>query len=247
MTGVAEGKGLLDLEAPVSKYLGEGWSKSSPKQENGITVTHLLSMSSGLSESTEYAGPAGEVWMYNTPAYSRLFGVLEAATGKQLNDLTSEWLTSRVGMRDSKWWDRPFAINAANRIGFTTSARDLARFGLMILAGGEWDVDDLLGNPTYLSRALSPSQSINESYGYLWWLNGGKTVGGGRNNTKMRPGPLIPAAPDDLVAEHGALNRKCYVVPSLRLVVTRLGDDPPVKDRFNQEFWTRLMRAVPGS
>ena len=136
LTGVAEGKGLLDREAPVSKYLGEGWSKSSPKQENGITVTHLLSMSSGLSESTEYAGPAGEVWMYNTPAYSRLFGVLEAATGKQLNDLTSEWLTSRVGMRDSKWWDRPFAINAANRIGFTTSARDLARFGLMILAGG---------------------------------------------------------------------------------------------------------------
>ena len=246
LAGVAEGNRQLDLEAPVSQYLSEGWSKASPEQEAAITVRLLLSMASGLSEGLEYAGPAGEVWMYNTPAYSQMVGVLEAVTGKELNQLTSEWITSKIGMRDSKWWDRPWAPQV-NTIGFTTSARDLARFGLLILANGKWGDVDLLGNPTYLDRALSASTAINESYGYLWWLNGGKTLGGGRNNTKTRPGPLIPAAPDDLVAAQGALNRKCYVAPSLGLVVTRLGDNPPAGGSFNQELWTRLMKAVPTS
>ena len=246
LAGVAEGKGQLDLAAPVSTYLSEGWSKASPEQEAAISVRLLLSMASGLSEGLEFAGPAGEVWMYNTPAYSKMGAVLEAATGKELNQLTSDWITSKTGMGDSKWWDRPWAgAGAGNTIGFITSARDLARFGLMILAGGEWAGEDLLGNPTYLGRALSASTTMNESYGYLWWLNGGKTLGGGRNNTTSRPGPLIPAAPDDLVAAQGALNRKCYVVPSLGLVVTRLGDNPPAAGKFNQEFWTRLMKAVP--
>jgi len=37
-------------------------------------------------------------------------------------------------------------------------------------------------------------------------------------------GPLIPTAPPDLVAALGAVDRKLYVVPSLGLVVTRLGN-----------------------
>ncbi|RPF81025.1 MAG: class C beta-lactamase-related serine hydrolase [Verrucomicrobia bacterium TMED71] len=247
LAGVAEGKGLIDLQEPVSKYLGEGWSKSSPEQEIAITVKHLLSMSTGLSESLEHMGDADKIWMYNTPAYSQSIGVLEVATSENLNDLTAKWLTTQIGMHDSKWWDRPWTnSSASSSVGFTTSALDLARFGLMILAEGKWNDEDLLGNPTFIRRALSPSQSINESYGYLWWLNGGETVGGGRNNTKMRRGPLIPSAPKDLVAAQGLLNRKCYVVPSLALVVSRLGDEPPVGRNFNEKFWGMLIKASRG-
>jgi hypothetical protein len=56
-------------------------------------------------------------------------------------------------------------------------------------------------------------------------------------------GPMIPSAPDDLVAAQGALGRKCYIVPSMRLVVTRLGDDPG--EAFNETFWAKLMKAAP--
>jgi hypothetical protein len=54
---------------------------------------------------------------------------------------------------------------------------------------------------------------------------------------------MIPSAPDDLVAMQGALGRKCYVVPSMNLVVVRLGDEPG--QTFNEEFWALLMKAAP--
>ena len=49
----------------------------------------------------------GELYMYNTPAYSRTVTVLERVTGMDVNAYTSQWLTSRIGMQDSGWWTRP--------------------------------------------------------------------------------------------------------------------------------------------
>ena len=48
--------------------------------------------------------------------------------------------------------------DAANTIGFATTARDLARFGLLVLAQGSWNGRDLLQNAGYLGRMLKPSQ-----------------------------------------------------------------------------------------
>ncbi|TFG42287.1 MAG: hypothetical protein E4H48_04825 [Syntrophobacterales bacterium] len=42
-------------------------------------------------------------------------------------------------MADSKWKRRGSSeLQLINGFGFTTTARDLARFGLMTLAGGTW-------------------------------------------------------------------------------------------------------------
>ncbi len=246
LAGVAEAKGRLDLEAPVSQYIGQGWSKASAEQEQQIKVRHLLSMASGLSEDHSYQDPAGEVWMYNTPVYSNMVQVLESVTGLTLDEYTSAWLTSRIGMKDSRWLERAWYEPGidANRYGFATSARDLARFGLLILASGHWAGEDLLENPTYLERALSPSQQGNTSYGYLWWLNGGGNFVSGRNNSNQIKGPMFSSAPDDMVAALGVLGRKCYVVPSLDLVVTRLGDNPHDED-FSNGLFEHLMKAAP--
>ncbi len=58
---------------------------------------------------------------------------------------------------------------------------------------------------------------------------------------------LIPAAPADLVAAQGARDRKLYVVPSLNLVVSRLGDNGSRDgSSFNDALWERLIRAATG-
>jgi CubicO group peptidase (beta-lactamase class C family) len=249
LAGVARGKGLLDFEAPVSKYLGAGWSKASPELEAAITVRHVLGMTSGLKMDGSYEAPPGTRWLYNTPIYARTVQIVEKASGLTVDEYTRRWLTDPLGMSDSRWTPRPWvdepgAIAAGsaegNTIGFSTSARDLARFGLMILAGGRWKGEDVFGDPRYLAEAFSSSQQHNPSYGLLWWLNGkAKRPQGGR----IVDGPLIPSAPPDLVAAQGALGRKVYVVPSLDLVVTRLGDEPA--KNFNDELWRRLMAAAP--
>lgn len=244
LAAVAEEKGFLDSSAPVDRYLGEGWSKAPREREAAITVRHLMSMTSGLNDALDFQQPAGTVWRYNTGAYSRMVGVLEKAAGRGIHEITREWLTSPIRMSDTKWVPRRFAasMDAANSIGLATTSRDLARFGLMILAKGTWDGRKLLKDRELLKNALVPSQELNPSYGLLWWLNGQESVVRGARG-RGRAGSMIPSAPDDLVAAQGALGRKCYVVPSLGLVVTRLGDEPG--EDFNEEFWTLLMKAAP--
>ena len=244
LAGVAEGRGQLDLSAPVDRYLGPGWSKADRPAESAITVRHLMTMTSGLTDSLTYLQYAGDAWRYNTGAYSRMIGVIEKATGTDIQTFTHDVLTAPAGMTDSRWLPRPWSAgnDAANAIGLATTGRDLARFGLLILAQGKWDGTDLLRNRDYLAQMLTPSQDLNPSYGLLWWLNGQRRFQLAGAATSQ-PGSLIPAAPGDLVAAQGALDRKCYVVPSLGLVVTRLGDQ--TGEAFNNEFWKLLMKAVP--
>jgi CubicO group peptidase (beta-lactamase class C family) len=242
LTGMARERGLIEIEKPASEYLGKGWSKASPEQEAKITVRHLLTMTSGLTDALAYQAPAGSRWRYNSTAYSRTRDAIAKGSGKSANDFTRKWLTSRIGMNDSSWAQRPGAVRdpQQNQLGFATTARDLARLGLLVLARGDWNGETILKDEAFLKEILSPSQKLNPSYGYLWWLNGQKTPAQGRRKARNS---MIPNAPNDLVAANGALGRKLWVVPSLDLIVTRLGDTP--RQGFDNQFWRLMMEAAP--
>ncbi len=249
LSAVAIEQGLLDRETPVSTYLGAGWSKSPADSEKEILAQHLLSMSSGLTDSLEYEAPAGQHWYYNTYAYSQLIKVLARVSQKEPNAYTEEWLTGRLGMKDSRWVIRPGVTEAGNPYGFGTTARDLARMGLLVLAGGSWQGEPIIPS-SYLGEALQSSQPMNPAYGLLWWVNG-QDGWQDWDHKGLKPGSFIPTAPDDLVAARGIGDHKLYVVPSLDLVVTRLGStakfqqEQPKVQFFDREFWRRLMTAVP--
>ncbi len=245
LVGIAQQKGLLKLSDPVHQHLGTGWSQATPEQESAITLRHLITMTSGLNVRLKYVAPAGTKWAYNTTAYSRSLTVVAKAAEMTANDVTREWLTGPLGMDDSKWVDRRLPVNstiAANRFGFATSARDLARFGLLMLANGNWRNEVILSDQDYLKAATSPSQKLNPSYGYLWWLNGQKFA---LRGTRRAMGSLLPAAPKDLFSAQGALGRRCSISPSRQLVMVRIGDSPEKagEPKFDQEFWRLLMKV----
>lgn len=243
LIGMAQERQLLRLDDPISQYLGAGWSKASPEQEKLISIAHLLSMSSGLKDDLSFDATAGTTWYYNTPAYHMLMRVVEAAAGKNRDALTREWFTDKLGMVNSGWTARPWA-SADIAVGFSTTARELARFGLMIQAGGRWREETLLGDSAYLSQMLAPSQSMNPAYGYLWWLNGQPFSRAAGAGAPRHEGFLIKAAPADLVAMQGALDRKLYIIPSLGLVIARLGSTGEADNiSFNDAFWEALLSA----
>lgn len=239
LAGIAQEKGLLKLDDPVSRYLGPGWSKATRDQEAKITLRHLLSMSSGLNARLRYAAPPATKWQYNNAAYARCLMVIAAAAKMSNNELTERWLTGPLNMQDTRWVKRP-GLGGGNPVGLATTARDLARFGHMVLAHGQWNDKPVLGDRDYLKASLSPSQKMNPAYGYLWWLNGHKAV---RPISRPTNRWLAPDAPKDMVAALGKLGRKCYVIPSLDLVVTRLGDNPEAS--FDDTFWKKLLAGAP--
>jgi CubicO group peptidase (beta-lactamase class C family) len=249
LTGVAQEDGSLRITDCVADHLGAGWSQAPPEAESRISIRHLLTMTSGLDDRLRYVADAGTRWYYNTPAYYRTKGVIEQATGMSMNDYTRAKLWNRIGMQDSLWFGDLFGSPPAQQ--HRTSARDMARFGLMVLAGGAWAGQDIISDKTYLSDMLGSSQELNPAYGYLWWLNGKDRFVLPGLASRTGDGSFIPAAPADMVCALGAGDKKIYVVPSLNLVVTRHGeaagmDRAEAVSSFDNQLWQKLMAAHAG-
>ena len=178
LIAIAAERSLLTFNDPVSKHLDQGWSQSAPKEEAAITIWHLLTMTSGLGDDMSYVAPPGTVWRYNVgPAWHQLKPLLEAASEQTLQDLTDEWLAEPLGMEESIWIERP-GMNYLNGRPFEallTSARDLARFGNMILNKGTLAGRQILKTES-ITELLTPSQELNRAYGLLWWLNGQRPI-----------------------------------------------------------------------
>lgn len=127
---------------------------------------------------------------------------------------------------------------------FYSRTRDMARFGLLILNKGVWNTDTLMRDTAYFNAMVNTSQQLNKSYGYLWWLNGK-----GQYILPTLPlsftGDIVPSAPDDMIAALGKNDQKIYVVPSMDMVVVRLGNTGGGFENavsvFDNELWARIM------
>lgn len=252
LAGIAQEQGLLDIGRPASDWLGTGWSAEPAEKERLITVRHLLTMTSGTDDQWRYVADAGATWYYNNPAYHLAKRVLERATGTPIEEYTSAQLAGPIGLSDTSWQVRPRMLmpDGVPMTGLRMSTRDMARVGLLVLAGGDWDGAPVLTDTAYLRDSLSTSQPFNFSYGYLWWLNGKASHMLPGPSPAVREGALVPAAPPDMVAAMGANDNRIYIVPSLGLVVARQGrfafERAAARSRIDNELWMRLMGAAPG-
>lgn len=244
---ISEGK--LSLDTSVTAILGAGWSRATTG-ESDITVRHLLSMASGLNDSLQFVVAPGSKFYYNNPAYYQLFAVLSQVSGATVPQLAASRIFTPIGMT------RALAIENTDTgepgYVFASSARDFARFGLLLQAGGRWNGTTVLSDSSALVQGRTYSGTDNLSYGWLWWLNGGashRTPGPYLLPTNA--GPLIPSAPADLVAALGLDDKKLYMVPSRDLIIVRLGDRAPIAgagspeagSSFDNELWLRLSAA----
>jgi len=226
LTGIAQEKGLVNINNPVSGYLGNGWSSAPVAKESVITLRHLLTMTSGFddkpaspcdNESTDisclqYLTDTGQRWAYHTGAYQQLAGVLTAVSGANINSFTNSNIGNKIGMT-GLWFNGVYY----------SKTRSMARFGLLALNKGVWANDTLLHDTNYWNSMVNTSQPYNQSYGYLWWLNG-KTSFMSPGLQFVFNGSLIPKAPADMFAALGKNDQKIYVVPSQNLVVVRTGE-----------------------
>jgi CubicO group peptidase (beta-lactamase class C family) len=252
LTGVAQEEGWLSIEDPTNDYLGDGWTNAPPEKEDLITVWHQLTMTTGLDDGVadvdcttpdclQYLTDAGTRWAYHNGPYTLTQSVIEQATGQTINQFTFSRLNSKTGM-SGIWLPLGFISTHVSK------PRDMARFGSLMLNDGVWDGETVLADQDYLEAMRTPSQSINEAYGYLWWLNGQDTYQLPQTQITFN-GSIIPAAPADLYAGLGKNDQKLYIVPSLDLVVVRMGDAAggvPLLSlsSFDNQLWEKLMAVI---
>ncbi len=246
LTGIAQEEGFLNINNPAAMYMGSAWTSLLPIQEDQITVKHQLTMTTGLDDGVpdhfctdpsclSFKANAGTRWAYHNAPYTLIDSVIEMATGQNFNTYFNQRIRNKIGMGGA------FLKVGYNRIYFS-NARSMARFGLLMLAKGKWNNTTILGDSAYFNAMIKPSQTLNKSYGYLWWLNGKETfmVPGSQ---LVLPGPLFPDAPAEAVAGLGANGQFLNMVPSENLVWIRMGNSPissEVPYLLNNEIWKKL-------
>ena len=236
VVGVLQQDGTLKLDDKVSDYLGEGWSQS-PSTEGDITIRHLLTMTSGLNEELKWISAPGETWRYCHAAFDKLHKVIEKATDISYGRNFEKLLFEPIGMHQHSWYGTDLHA----------SARDIARYGLLILNKGSWNDQKLIQDDGYFSDMLSTSQPMQKAYGYLWWLNG-KEDWYDDELKVTNEGPIASTLPSDAVLAKGKRDQRIYIVPGLDIVVIRQGGDTGLPEigegSFDVEFWKRMMSAI---
>ena len=247
-TGIAQQEGLLTINNKASAYLGPGWTNMPLEKENLITVRHLLTMTSGIDDTKQlvikpnltYVADAGTRWAYGN-VFQKLFSIVEEASSKEVETYFNEKLKNKIGM-DGHWnFGTIFTI-------YHSTARSMARFGLLALNKGKWKNEQIINEP-FFTESISTSQDINPSYGYLWWLNG-KSKFMIPNLQTVFPGALIPNAPVDMYAAMGAADQRIYVIPGKKMVIVRMGEasDPDNPEfavsGFDNELWEKINAVI---
>ena len=206
-------------------------------------------MNSGLNDAAgddvsptnlQYVADAGTRWAYHN-VYVKLQDVVAQATGQTWNNYFNTKLRDKIGMSTNGGW-----IPNGDLSVYWSNTRSMARFGLLALANGNWNGTQII-NSTYLNNATNTSQTINQAYGYLWWLNGKSSYHLPQTQLQFN-GSIIPSAPSDMYCALGKNDQKIYVVPSKKLVIIRMGEVADgvnfALSDFDEVLWQKINAVI---
>ena len=171
---VASRSTRLSDEDPVT-----GWIP--PAELGGINpkarLAHVLAM---VSTNKDLAPGKKGAWSYDTAGnreINRLAGVMDRAIAAEPErfpgasnavEFAQKELFAPLGMRASTWTGGQIAGN------LTTSVRDMARLGQLVLQRGRWQGRQLI-DEEFLYRMTHPAfEDVNTGYGYLTYVNAAK-------------------------------------------------------------------------
>ncbi|NVJ85194.1 MAG: serine hydrolase [Algoriphagus sp.] len=249
LIGIAEEEKLLKRNDRTQKYLGKGWTAMSSKQEKAIRLIHHLTMTTGLNDqgvdlddpdpsSLTFLAKPGSRWSYHNAPYTLLKNVLEVASGQSFETYFKEKIGDPIGM--GGFWQR----TGKNHV-FYSNARSMARFGLLLLAQGQWEGKQLV-NRSFIREMTSSSQGLNPSYGFLTWLNGQSFFKLPAVQRQIE-GALVPSAPKDMFQAMGRNGQFLMVVPSENLVIVRMGahsDTSLIPYLLIRDIWDRFAPVI---
>ncbi len=178
---LSDGK-IDSLNTPVYKFYPE-W-KQGKKQL--ITVRELMNHTSGLQNvpiTTKEIYPSkdfiqlalcaglsndpGTHFAYNNKAVNLLAGIINKASGQQMDVYLENNLFKDMGITDITWQKDP-AGNPEAMAGFEVKPMDLLKLGELVLNHGQWKGKQLISK-NWIDSLTVQSQPLTKTCGLLWW------------------------------------------------------------------------------
>lgn len=237
VVGRAVTLGRLGLDDPIGAHL-PGLSP----QHGAITVRHLLNQTSGLrfawandlNDATHFDSAAralqrpfeaapGEQHVYAQTTVTALVAVVEAAVGEDFQQFADREVFGPIGIERSQWrWQRDGSGRTQGFAFLDMSPLAFGRLGSLLLADGHWRGAQLI-DPSFIDQGRVGSDA-DPGYGFLWRTNAGER----HRQSSYAPDDWLdrrwmPAAPVDTYGMSGMFEQNVFVVPSLDMVVVRMG------------------------
>jgi CubicO group peptidase (beta-lactamase class C family) len=235
------------LASPGESRLFSAWDGD---DRSGITLEALLRMSSGLAFDETYAPgsdatrmlflshsassvplvqplvhPPGTYFAYSSGTTNMLSKLFIERVGGSLQhgvDYLHREFLAPLSLAHTILEPDPGGVFVGSSYIYAT-ARDWARMGQLLLAGGELNGRRLFSGD-WVERAVRPNSSGNDPrYGYQLWLNSGGSE------------PRWAGLPADAYAMLGNRSQVVMMVPSAGAIIVRLGwsaADYPVAQKF---------------
>lgn len=119
--------------------------------------------------------------------------------GQDLNEFTQRFVFDPLGMNDSSY-DEAFE-NHAIAYGWHSTVRDMARLGLFVLNGGEWNGERLV-DASWMQKMTRPAfEDATTGYAYLTWVSTRSNYANDRAPDRLQ-GPNAPCSPAAIWPEY---------------------------------------------
>ncbi|MGH2794323.1 MAG: serine hydrolase domain-containing protein [Actinomycetota bacterium] len=252
IVGRAVTMGLFDVNAPIRTYVPEA-----DAAHGKLTARDLLTMSSGLHHnwfrdppfagevmpdqvrdalSLPFDAKPGTTWAYQQTPVTLLLHLVERAVDTDIQAWAQENLFGPIGIEPGTWsWERDRAGNTEGWAHLHMRPTDWARLGYLMLHEGSWNGRQLISQ-AYHKRATTRTP-LNKAYGHLLWLNSAGAVWPdvyGRDIGERGP---WPGAPADTYAMVGMQNQRVWIIPSLDMVIVRMGLPGEVDPDTRNSVW----------
>ncbi|HEX8334186.1 MAG TPA: serine hydrolase domain-containing protein [Segetibacter sp.] len=199
---LSEGK-IKSIDQPVADFYPE-WKQGNKRF---VTLRMLLSHTSGMQNernaglelepaptwrakniiklalAAELSDKPGTVYSYNNKATALLGGIIEVASGKRMDTYFEEEFFKPMNITEFDWIKDEDG-NATAHGAFRLKARDLAKFGQLMLNKGEYNGVRFF-EERWVDSSFAQSNNINDEIGLLWWRKPKKMVFAFSNKEKI--------------------------------------------------------------
>ncbi len=242
LIGILVKEGKLDIHQPAAI---KDWHTSDDDPRKNITLDHLLRMSTGLEFEEEYdkastvnqmlwtkadagkvaysqplAHPIDSVWNYSSGTTNIISHIIRNQFDDYQDYLSFPYnaLFDKIGMTNVFFETDANGTHVGSSLMYATP-RDWARFGLLYLNDGVWNGERILpeGWVDY-SKTPTPTVKPYDFYGAHWWLNAKQEPKGDSGFARH-----WPSVPTDAYYASGFEGQTVMVIPSLDMVIVRLG------------------------
>lgn len=195
---VIEEGAITSLDDPVTKYA----PALTGSAYDGATIRNVANMASGVwfdedylafnsdinkmgrvlalggslddftASLSEHNAAPGTEWLYVSMDTHVLGMVIRGATGRRIPDLLTEKIIAPLAPERAPYYLTDSPGNAFVLGGLNLTTRDYARFGQMILQGGEWQGRQIVPADwiAAATKASAPTAPGEAQYGLQWWL-----------------------------------------------------------------------------